>query len=151
MNIVKSPDPDQLHPRVLYEPRASIACPLYLIYSRSLSTGVLPADWKLAGVTTVYRKGPKAGRGNYRPVSLTSVCCKILESLIRDHVTRYLLDNSSLSEKQYGCFIKGRSASLQLLHMMDKWTDYLENGGQIDVVYCDFEKERHLIKCPTPG
>ena len=42
-----------------------------------------------------------------------------------------------LSNKQYG-FISGRS--LKLLHMLDRWTDYLEYGGQIDVLYSDFEK-----------
>jgi ribonuclease P/MRP protein subunit RPP40 len=29
---------------------------------------------------------------------------------------------------------------LQLLHMLDKWTSYLENGGQVDAAYTDFEK-----------
>jgi len=28
---------------------------------------------------------------------------------------------------------------LQLLHMFDKWTEYLGYGGQIDAVYTDFE------------
>ena len=51
----------------------------------------------------------------------------------------YLLDNNLLHEKQYG-FIKGRSTSLQLLNIMDKWTKYLEQGRQIDVMYSDFEK-----------
>ena len=53
----------------------------------------------------------------------------------------YLLDNRLLPvhANQYG-FIKGRSTSLQLLHIMDKWTQYLEQGGQIDVMYSDFEK-----------
>ena len=41
--------------------------------------------------------------------------------------------------KQYGS-ISGRSTSLQLLHMLERWTDYLEYGGQIDVLYSDFEK-----------
>ena len=82
----------------------------------------------------------KCDRGNYRPVSLTSVCCKILEQLIRDHIMmEYLLGNDLISDKQYG-FISGRSTSLQPLHMLDKWTDYLEYGGQIDVLYSDFEK-----------
>ena len=53
----------------------------------------------------------------------------------------YLLDNRLLHAKQYGfIIIKGRSTSLQLLHIMDKWTEYLEQGGQIDVMYSDFEK-----------
>ena len=76
---------DQLHPRILYETRDVIAYPLFLIFSKILETGRLPSDWKLAEVTTIYKKGPKYDRSNYRPVSLTSVCCKILESLIRDH------------------------------------------------------------------
>ena len=52
-----------------------------------------------------------------------------------------LLDNNLLHEKQYG-FIKGRSTSLQLLHIMDyrHWTEYLEQGGQTDVMYSGFEK-----------
>jgi len=54
-------------------------------YIKSLETGKLPADWELAEVTAIYKKGSKHDRSNYRPVSLTSVCCKILESLIRDH------------------------------------------------------------------
>ena len=58
---------------------------------------------------------------------------------IRDHIMSYLLENDLLSTKQYG-FIKGRSTMLQLLRMTDKWTMYLESGGQIDTIYSDFEK-----------
>ena len=130
----KSPGPDQLHPRILYETRDVIAYPLFLIFNKSLETGKLPGDWKLAEVTAIYKKGAKHDRSNYRPVSLTNVCCKILESLIRDHMLNYLLANKLLSTKQYG-FIKNRSTSLQLLQIMDKWTDYLEYGGQVDVMY----------------
>jgi hypothetical protein len=51
----------------------------------------------------------------------------------------YFLNNKLFSNKQYG-FIKGRSTALQLLNMLDKWTKYLEEGGQIDAIYTDFEK-----------
>jgi len=47
--------------------------------------------------------------------------------------------NHLFSNKQFG-FIKGRSTSLQLLKILDKWTELLENGGQIDVIYTDLEK-----------
>ena len=90
-------------------------------------------------MTAVYKKGPKSNRANYRPVSLTSVCCKLLESFIRDDIMKYLTDNKLISSRQYG-FIKGRSTSLQLLHILDKWTDCLEHGGQVDVMYSDLEK-----------
>ena len=87
----------------------------------------------------LHKKGAKSEGSNYRPVSLTSVCCKILESLICDYLMSYLLVNNLLSNKQYG-FVKGISAMLQLLHMMDKWTDSLDDDGQMDVIYSDFEK-----------
>ena len=78
-----------------------------------------------------------------------------LPGKLRDHMINYLLDNRLLHVKQYG-FIKGRSTSLQLpvLHIMDKWTEYLEQRGQIDVMYSDFEKvfdkvshNRLIYKC----
>ena len=48
-------------------------------------------------------------------------------------------DNNLFSDRQYG-FIKGRSTVSQLLKILDKRTDYLENGGQIDTIYTDLEK-----------
>ena len=139
LKVDKSPGLDMMHPRVLYETKDEISYPLFLIFNKSLQLGILPSDWKLAEVTAIHKKGAKSDRSNYRPVSLTSVCCKILESLIRDYLMSYLLVNNLLSNKQYG-FVKGRSAMLQLLHMMDKWTDSLDDGGQMDVIYSDFEK-----------
>ena len=44
----KSPGLDQLHPRVLYELRNIVSYPLLLIFRKSLSSGILPLDWKLA-------------------------------------------------------------------------------------------------------
>jgi len=47
--------------------------------------------------------------------------------------------NNLFSNKEFG-FIKGCSTTLQLLEILDRWTELLENGGQIDVVYTDLEK-----------
>jgi hypothetical protein len=139
LKVNKSPGLDLLHPRVLYEIRESIALPLCFIYNKSISSGVVPEDWKMAEVIAIHKKGSRSDRGNYRPVSLTSICCKILESIIRDHIMNHMSENKLLSDKQFG-FIKGRSTMLQLLHMLDKWTRYLEEGGQVDAIYTDFEK-----------
>jgi len=65
--------------------------------------------------------------------------CKVMESIIRDHLMDHLNNNNLLSNKQYG-FRKGRSTSLQLLRMLDEWTYLLESGGQIDAIYTDFAK-----------
>ena len=139
LKIDKSPGPDLIHPRVLHENLNVIVRPLFLIIRRFLEFGILPTDWKLAEVTAVHKKGLKADSGNHRPISLTSVCCKILQSLVRDYIMKHLLDNNLLSNKQYG-FVKGRSTMLQLLHMTDDWTLCLEKGVQIDSINSDFEK-----------
>jgi len=69
----KSPGLDQLHPRVLYELRVIVSYPLLLIFQKSLSSGTLPLDWKLAEVKALYKKGSKSDRGNYRPVVFLKV------------------------------------------------------------------------------
>jgi len=51
----------------------------------------------------------------------------------------YLLRSDLLSNQQYG-FVHDRSTMLQLLHMLDYWTEDLEFGGQIDIIYTDYEK-----------
>ena len=96
LKIDQSPGPDLIHPGVLYETRDVIIRPPFLIFRKSLKFGTLSTDWKLAEVTAVHKKGSKSDSGNYRPISLTSVCCRIMESLVRDYVMKHLLDNQHL-------------------------------------------------------
>ena len=105
IKINKSPGPDLA--------RYQLVTPLRLLFEKSYITGALPRDWKVASTVPIYKKGSKAAVNNYRPVSLTNVVCKVMESIIRDHVMQYFLDNNFFSSKQYG-FLKGRSTVLQL-------------------------------------
>ena len=59
--------------------------------------------------------------------------------MIRDSILEYLKVNSILSKKQFG-FLRGRSTVLQLLQVIDKWTEILDRGGVVDSIYCDFQK-----------
>jgi len=96
----------------------------YFLYTTEVCNRVLPSEWKLAEVTAIHKRGSKSDRNNYRPISVTSVCCKINETFIRNHMS-YLLQNNLVSNTQYG-FIRGRSMMLQLLHMKDDWTGCME-------------------------
>src|SRR2546425_8682789 len=94
------------------------------------------------GNPVLYRLYLKKGKNlveNYRPISLTCITCKLMESIIRDQMMDYFLINKLFNEYQYG-FINGRSVVLQLLKIIDDWLVNLENGHQIDVIYTDFEK-----------
>ena len=139
LNINKSAGEDRMYPRVLCEVADMISYPLKLIFEQSLIKGSLPSDWKSSYIAPIYKKGKKSCANNYRPVSITSVVCKIFETIFRDHIMDYFLTNGLFNNKQYG-FIKGRSTVSQLIKMLDEWTDLLEDGGQIDTVYTDLEK-----------
>src|ERR1043165_3507122 len=139
LKIDKSPGPDMIHPRILKEIALEIADALKIIFVTSLKSGELPDDWKCSTVSVIHKKGSKFSVSNYRPISLTCIVCKVVESLIRDHVMDYFVNNKFFSEKQFG-FIPGRSTVLQLINVLDIWTRSLESGGQIDVIYTDFEK-----------
>ena len=112
---------------------------------------MLPKDWKVANISAIFKKGKFTSPGNYHPVSLTSVVCKLLESIIRDHIMKYLDERELLSEDQHG-FRASRSCVTQLLEIIEIWTGMLEEGGGMDVVYLDFKKafdsvsHRRLLK-----
>ena len=62
-----------------------------------------------------------------------------MESIIKEHILKYLKDNNILSIKQYG-FLPGRFIVLQLLIALDQWIKVIDNGFYVDVIYCDFVK-----------
>ena len=139
LKTTSSPGPDRIHPRVLTEAADQLAEPLTVIYNKSIQSGCLPDDWKLGTVVPILKKGDKSKPENYRPVSLTAIPCKVLESIIRDQLMAHLEDRQLLSRHQHG-FRPGRSCMSQLLEVMDDWTRNIERGDPIDAVYLDFRK-----------
>ena len=135
----KSPGPDGIHPRPIRELGDSIAKPIAHIINKTLAKGEIPSEWKEANVTPVFKKGKKSECGNYRPVSLTSVVCKLAESIIRDSILQHLKQNKLLVSCQHG-FCQGRSCSTQLLYCLDIWTNLLDSGLDVDAIYLDFAK-----------
>ena len=101
-----APGPDGITPLLLKELSAEAAPALAMIFNKSLDEGVVPEDWKEANVTPIFKKGSKSVPGNYRPVSLTAVACKLMESLIRDDITKHLEANKLIKNSQHG-FMKG--------------------------------------------
>ena len=91
LKVAKSPGPDNLHPRILYELRHQLILPLKILFNTSYNLNQLPSDWKTGYVTAIFKKGNKCDPSNYRPISLTSIICKIMESIIRDHIMKFFL------------------------------------------------------------
>ena len=139
INISKAAGPDGFHSKILFEIRESLKVPLSLIYNKSINEGILPDMWKHANVKPLFKKGDRKLPSNYRPVSLTSICCKTLERIIRDNIIKYLERNELFNHNQHG-FRSGRSCVTQLLEIMEIWTDLLDKGIPYDCVYLDFAK-----------
>jgi hypothetical protein len=108
-------------------------------------------------VTPIFKKGVRTDPGNYRPVSLTSVPCKLLESIIEEEITKHLTENSLINESQHG-FMKGRSCATNLIEFMEVVTKAVDRGEAVDIFYLDFSKafdtvpkERLLVKLKAKG
>ena len=112
LNSNKSMGPENISGRVLKECAISIAYPLHLLFNLSFKTGSLPADWKLAHIVPIHKKGDKDDIENYRPISLISIISKVFEKCIRDEL---LLEcQKFLHDSQHG-FLPLKSCTTQLV------------------------------------
>ena len=75
---------------------------LSLIFNRSLLHRKIPVDWKSTNVVPIFKKGSKVDKNNYRPISLTSIVGKLLESIIKDKVQKFLNENKLIYSSQHG-------------------------------------------------
>ena len=132
-----SKGPENISTRFLKDFGNILAKPLANIFNKSMTTGQVPSDWKLANVTPIFKKGSKSNPENYRPVSLTSVPCKLMESIIRDNVVDHLLLNQLIKSSQH-CFMKHKSCTTNLLEFLDNVTKMVDNGDPVDIIYLDF-------------
>ena len=139
LNPSKSPGPDGWHPFLLKSLADELSFPLSVLFQKSLNEGVLPNDWLKACVTAIHKKGDKSVADNYRPISITSILCKIMESLVRDKIVDHMVSNNLISSKQHG-FVPLGNCITNLLSCFEEWINILESGNTVDVVYTDFAK-----------
>ena len=105
LNPSKALGPDELHPRVL----AAELGPVFAhLFQQSLDKDEIPKEWSLANICPLYKKGDRALPSNYRPVSLTSVPCKMLEHIVCTNIMAHLDEHKLLSNRQHA-FRKNRS------------------------------------------
>ena len=152
-----APGPDRVWSKVLHSMADILAEPLAIIYNKLMGEGNVPCIWRMANVCPIFKKGSKGDPANYRPVSLTCVVGKVMESLIRDKIVEHLERNNLIRSSQHG-FMTGRSTTTNLLVYMEALTKLLDQGHAVDVLYLDFAKafdkvphKRLLEKCRGLG
>ena len=139
LDVAKAPGPDGIPTRILKLCAAEIAPILTVIFVLSLSSGQIPKDWLTANITPVFKKGDRGDPSNYRPILLTSVCCKILEHIIHRYIMKHLNANRILDTNQFG-FRVGHSCEQQLISMIEEIQSAMDCRRQVDVIFLDFQK-----------
>lgn len=128
---------------------------LYLIFKQSLSTGTLPDDWKKAKIVPIFKGGRRDAPSNYRPISLTSVPCKLLEHIIASNLMFYLESINFFYPFQHG-FRKSLSCETQLAEFTHDLLQHMDDNLQIDAIFLDFSKafdrvsHKHLLAKLSP-
>lgn len=130
---------DDINSKVIKNTVSISSITLYHIFRQSLSSGKLPDDWKIAKVVPIFKSGDKNSPKNYRPISLTCICCKLLEHIIASHVYSHLETNKFFFSNQHG-FRKGMSCETQLLEFTTDIHYNINNGLQTDCIFLDFAK-----------
>ena len=139
LEVNKAPGPDQIPPRFLKTFANYITPFLVLIFRASLHQGHLPSEWKYATVVPVFKKGDRKLPSNYRPISLTSICCKVLEHIIYSSISSHLENHQLIREEQHG-FQKNKSCETQLIYTIHEFATILNDGGEVDALFLDFSK-----------
>jgi hypothetical protein len=139
LNVNKATGPDEISAKLLHLVAHEISRPLTWLFQQSIDTGTIPLDWSKALVTPIFKKGPKSEPSNYRPVSLTSITCKVLEHIVLSHMAKHLEANGILSPLNHG-FRQGLSCETQLITAINDWSVSLNNYKQVDLITLDFAK-----------
>ncbi|CAM4644795.1 unnamed protein product [Lepidochelys kempii] len=145
------------YPRVLKELKCEIVELLTVVCNLSFKSATVPNDWKIANVTPIFKKGYRGDPGNYRPVSLTSVPGKLVETIVKNKIVRHIEEHKFLLKNQHG-FCKGRSCLTNLLEFFEGVNKHVDKGDPVDIVYLDFQKafdkvphQRFLCKLSCHG
>lgn len=134
-----SVDADNVSYMILKNGGSSIAFRLFQLYSLSLRVSRIPSSWKSAVVSPIFKKGSKSDIRNYRPISVTSCCSRILERIINEKISSFLTTHSIIKCSQHG-FTHGKSTDTLLISYYDYVTRCLDRNLAIDSVFFDFQK-----------
>ena len=135
----KACGPDGIRPIILKRLRSFISPTLQCIFAKSLAEGQVPDDWRHANITPIHKKENRNDPANYRPISLTCVCCKLMEHIAVCNFMRHLEANHILNPNQHG-FRKGLSCETQLVEFSHALLTNMHIGHQTDIIILDFAK-----------
>lgn len=143
----KSPGPDEIPNEFLKRYAEWVSKYLTIIFRLSMSSGSFPSAWKIAKIIPIHKSGSVNDVCNFRPISLTSTCSKLLEHIISKHLLAYLEKYDILFKSQHG-FRRGLSTTTQLIETVHDLSQRINCRGQTDVIFLDFAKAFDKVSHP---
>ena len=139
LDVSKAAGPDEMHPKILKEIAKEFTPVLTHFLRQSLTTNSVPNSWETATICAIHKKGDRSDPANYRPVSLTSIVCKMLEHIICSSIMKHLEKHNIITDKQHA-FRKYHSCETQLCTVVNDWAKEMDRGNQVDIFFLDLEK-----------
>ena len=153
----KSSGPDGINNRVLRELAKEISVPFCSLFNRSIQAGEFPDIWKRSHVSPIAKGGDRKSPSNYRPISLLCTSEKCFERVVFKHLYNHFHENHILTPLQSG-FVPGDSTVNQLTFLYNIFSQSLDSGKEVRVVFCDISKafdrvwhEGLLLKLESAG
>ena len=140
----KASAPDKVPSRILKVAAEPISHCLQLLFTASLHTGKAPSDWKQANITPVFKKDERFKPSNYRPISLTWICSKLMEHVVVSQMTKHFDEHGILTDCQHG-FRKQWICknAIDWSHPGTPWTP--RGKIQVDMIVLDFSKAFDIV------
>ena len=128
---------DGIGPKILKNCSESLFQPLCHLFNLSLSSSIIPIEWKIHRIIPIFKSGDRSSISNYRPISLLCNVSKVLEHIISNKIINHI--TTMISPNQFG-FLQHRSTTQQLILFLSDIHNAMSNGHQADVIYLDFKK-----------
>ena len=140
LEISKVCGPDKISAQMLKYTVSSIAPSVTKLFNLSICLGRIPDCWKEAMIAPIPKSTSKSSDpGNYRPIFLTCILCKLLKKHIYGLMYEHLYNHHLLSDSQWG-FRSGHSTVTALLSVTEEWLSALEHGKEVCAVFFDYRK-----------
>ena len=137
IDINKAQGPDNLNGAIFKNCSDTLCLPLSIIFKLIYNTGLIPSQWKTANVVPVHKKDDSNNICNYRPISLTCICSKIMERVIYAELLKHTLH--LIDDRQHG-FLHNRSCATNMINLIDSLSTAVLNNTATDIIYFDFAK-----------
>lgn len=144
LDVSKATGPDNISPCILRSCSGVVCLYFYVLFEKSLDTSSLPSDWKLGRVVPIHKGGPRNVVTNYRPISLTSIACKVIEHVLYTGIIHHVNASGILHSSQHG-FRQGYSCVTQLTEFVHELAGALDGRDSVDCIFLDFSKAFDVV------